>query len=54
MTAPIRKGEVAGRILICYEGQPVGSVDMTADSVSQGFSIASWLVQLFEGLLVRL
>lgn len=35
---------VAGHIIIQYDGQPVGSVDMKTEPVEPGFSIASCLV----------
>lgn len=35
---------VAGHIIIQYDGQPVGSVDMKTEPVEPGFSVSSWLV----------
>ena len=38
------KNGVAGHIIIQYDGQPVGSVDMKTEPVEPGFSVSSWLV----------
>lgn len=35
---------VAGHIIIQYDGQPVGSVDMKTEPIEAGFSVSSWLV----------
>ena len=54
LTAPLKDGEPVGKVTIKYDGEPVGSVEMTADKVQKGFSISSWLVDVFEGLLQRI
>lgn len=51
LTAPLKKGDPVGKVIINYDGQAVGSVEMTADKVQKGFSISSWLVGVFERLL---
>lgn len=47
-------GEVVGHVIVKYDGQQVGSVDMVAEPVEQGFSVGSWLVGLFSGILQHL
>ncbi|TYZ22536.1 D-alanyl-D-alanine carboxypeptidase family protein [Selenomonas ruminis] len=54
VSAPVKEGEVIGKAVIKYDGKAVGSVDVAAGKVNKGNSIGSWLVSLFEGLLVRL
>ena len=51
LTAPLKEGDPVGKVIIDYDGQAVGSVEMTADKVQKGFSISSWLVGVFERLL---
>ncbi len=48
LAGPLYAGQVVGRAVITYDGEEVGSVDMTADEAPAGFSIGSWLVGLFE------
>ena len=54
VSAPVKEGEIIGKAVIKYDGMSVGSVDIAAGKVNKGASIGSWLVGLFEGLLVRL
>lgn len=54
VSAPVKEGEIIGKAVVKYDGTPVGSVDIAAGKVNKGSSIGSWLVGLFEGLLVRL
>ena len=51
--APHKDGDVIGKAIIKYDGEQIGTVDMTVGKVEKGFSIGSWLVKLFEPLLVR-
>ena len=51
LTAPLKEGDPVGKVIINYDGQAVGSIEMTADNVQKGFSISSWLVGVFERLL---
>lgn len=53
ITAPHKNGDVVGKAIIKYDGEQIGSVDMTVGKVDKGFSFGSWLVDLFEPLLVR-
>lgn len=53
LAAPIKEGEVVGKAVIRYAGEPVSSVDMAVGRVEKGFSVSSWLVGLFEGVLAR-
>lgn len=53
LSAPLKEGEPVGRIVIKYDGSPVGNVDLAADKVQKGFSLGSWLVDVFEGILKR-
>lgn len=46
-------GEAVGRLILSYDGEEVGSVDLIANPVEPGFSLGSWLVGIFEGVLVR-
>ncbi|WP_432646018.1 D-alanyl-D-alanine carboxypeptidase family protein [Mitsuokella sp.] len=48
LSGPLYAGQVVGRAVITYDGDPVGSVDMTADEAPAGFGLGSWLVGLFE------
>ena len=54
VSAPVKEGEIIGKAVIKYDGKSVGSVDIAAGKVNKGASIGSWLVGVFEGLLVRL
>ena len=51
LTAPLKESDPVGKVIINYDGQAVGCVEMTADKVQKGFSISSWLVGVFERLL---
>ena len=51
--APHKEGDVIGKAIIKYDGEQIGTVDMTVGKVEKGFSIGSWLVKIFEPLLVR-
>lgn len=48
LSGPLYAGEVVGKAIITYDGEDVGSVDMTADEAPAGFGLGSWLVGLFE------
>ena len=52
--APVKEGTVVGKIVLRYDGKPVGSVDLAAERVDQGFSVGSSLVSIFGWLLPRL
>ena len=52
--APKKDGEVVGQLTLLYKGKPIGTVDMAADKVAPGFSVGSFFVGLFEGVLSRL
>ena len=54
IAAPIEPGEAVGKLILSYDGQPVGSVDLIANPVEPGFSLGSWLVGVFEGVLTWL
>lgn len=54
VAAPLKEGEIVGSIVINYDGKPVGTIALAAEKVDAGFSLGSWLVGLFEGLLVRI
>lgn len=53
LAAPLKEGEIVGKAVIRYDGEPVGSVDLAAGHVEKGFSFSSWLVGLLEGVLNR-
>lgn len=53
LAAPLKEGEIVGKAVIRYDGEPVGSVDLAAGRVEKGFSFSSWLVGLLEGILNR-
>ena len=53
ISAPVEPGEAVGRLILSYDGEEVGSVDLIANPVEPGFSLGSWLVGIFEGVLVR-
>lgn len=44
VSAKDTKDGVVGHAIVKYDGQPVGSVDMKAEPVDEGFSVLSWLV----------
>ena len=48
ISAPVASGQVVGRVILTYDGEEIGRVDMVADDVPEGFSLGSWLVGLFE------
>ena len=52
--APQKDGEIVGHLTLLYKGKPVGTVDMSADRVAPGFSVGSFLVGVFEGVLNRI
>ena len=54
VTAPLKEGETVGRVIIKYDNQEVGSVPMLSEKAEAGFSIGSWLVGIFAGLLERI
>ena len=42
---------IVGHIIVNYDGQPVGHVDMKAEPIEPGFSVTSWLVGTITSLL---
>lgn len=54
IAAPLKEGETVGRIIIKYDNKEVGSVPMISEKVEAGFSIGSWLVGVFAGLLEKI
>lgn len=54
IAAPLKDGETVGRIIIKYDNKEVGSVPMISEKVESGFSIGSWLVGVFAGLLEKI
>ena len=54
IAAPLKDGETVGRIIIKYDNKEVGSVPMISEKVEAGFSIGSWLVGFFAGLLEKI
>ncbi len=42
---------IVGHIIVNYDGQPVGRVDMKAEPIESGFSVTSWLVGTITSLL---
>ena len=51
VAAPLQAGTEVGQIVLSYDGRVVEEVPMIADKVPGGFSIGSWLVGVFEGVL---
>ncbi len=51
LTGPIKDGQVVGQLVVRYDGEPVGSIDMQADGVAPGFSLGGWLVGVFAPVL---
>lgn len=54
IAAPLKDGETVGRIIIKYDNKEIGSVPMISEKVEAGFSIGSWLVGVFSGLLEKI
>lgn len=54
INAPLKEGEIVGKIIIKYDNQEVGSVPMLSEKAEAGFSIGSWLVGVFAGLLEKI
>ncbi len=54
IAAPAKDGEIVGKMTLLYKGEPVGTVNMAADKVLPGFSIGSFFVGLFEGVINRI
>ena len=54
VAAPLKAGTPVGQLVLRYDGQTVEEVPMISDTVNSGFSISSWLVGIFEGLLERM
>ena len=55
LTAPVKKGQKAGKAKLLYKGEQVGEVDILADkNVGQGSDILSWLVGVFEPIIRRI
>ena len=52
--APLKEGAVVGRLVLNYDDQPVGAVDLTAEKIDAGFSFGSLFVHAFGWLLPRL
>lgn len=50
MPAPIGDSPV-GKIIINYDGKPIGAIDMKAEKVEKGFSVGSLLVSIFGWML---
>lgn len=52
IAASIKKGQSVGKLILKYDGEPVGSIDMLAsESVPAGFSFSGLLVTIFSPLL---
>ena len=54
IAAPTKEGQIVGRLLLNYDGQPVGSVDLAAEKVDAGMSVGSLFVRVFGWLLPTL
>lgn len=54
LEAPVAQGTVVGKIVLRYDGKPIGSVDLLAEKVEKGFSVGSSLVSIFGWLLPTL
>lgn len=49
--APLKAGAPVGQLVVRYNGEAVEHVDMLAEPVNSGFSLGSWLVQMFSWVL---
>ena len=54
IAAPTKECQIVGRLLLNYDGQPVGSVDLAAEKVDAGMSAGSLFVRVFGWLLPTL
>jgi len=54
LQGPIKDGQVVGQLVVTYDGEEVGSIDLQADGVAPGRSLSGWLVGVFAPLLERL
>ena len=52
--APVKDGTVVGKLVLHYDGKPVGTVDLAAEKADKGFSVGSSLVSIFGWMLPRL
>lgn len=52
LAAPLKGGETVGSVVINYDNKPVGNVPLVAEPVKEGFSFGSWLVGIFEKILI--
>lgn len=52
--APVQDGQIVGKIVLHYDGKPVGSVDLAAEKVDAGMSAGSLFVRIFGWLLPTL
>ena len=50
LDAPVKKNQRVGNVLVQYDGHTVKKVPLVADPVPKGFSLGSWLVNLFRPL----
>ncbi len=51
VAAPLKAGTPVGQIVVRYNGQDVEQVPMLSEPVSSGFSVGSWLVDLFSWVI---
>ena len=54
LEAPVKDGAIVGKIVLRYDGKPVGSVDLAAEKAESGFSFGSALVSVFGWMLPKL
>ena len=54
LAAPVAAGTPVGKIVLRYDGKPVGTVDLLADKADPGFSVGSALVSIFGWMLPQL
>ena len=54
IAAPIKEGQIVGKLILNYDGQPVGSVDLAAEKTDAGMSVGSLFVRAFGWLLPTL
>ena len=50
LDAPVKKNQRVGNVLVQYDGHTVKKVPLVAAPVPKGFSLGSWLVNLFRPL----
>jgi len=51
VSAPLKAGTPVGKIVIRYNGEDVEQVPMLAEPVKSGFSLGSWLVNVFSWVI---